>query len=959
MVHGNDFRLLTLGRLALLTPAGEEDDSLGKQRRRLALLAVLALARRPLPREVLAEMFWGDQDEAKARHSLDNSLSHFRRVLGSEVLARRQTEIALAEEVPLDVDAVELADAVAAREYGRAATLYGGSFLDGVHIEGSDRFERWVDGERRRLESLFLEACQKECMALARARRWDECAALAARWLETAPLSTDAALYRLNALKAPGTRDAYQAAFAEYERIRRLLEREYELAPDKAVAALAGEIATRLEQSAPGAAAADPTGAPISGRAATPPAPAPPASAPERLAASSASAAGSKSWRTRRAAFVAVLALAVGALVAVAVATRRAEDEPAGSLMATGVLTPRERILVADFENRTADSSLGIVVTHMLRVDLSQSRAIRVVPPSAVGEVLGRMKRPAAAPVDATVAREVAVREGIKAVIAGEVAAVGSRYVLSAQLLASETGEVLAAGRETADDSTRVIRAVDRLSQQLRERIGESLRSIRATPPLERVTTPSLEALRKYSLASRAYYVEGDGEKAAALYEGAIALDSTFAAAHQGLGAMWINRSDRRARAIGALTKAFQYRQQLTERERYLAEAAYYLRVTSEYEKAAAAYRALLDVIPDDQTALNNLGIAYSEMSDYARAEQSYRRAIELDSSDSFVRYTNVYHYQVIFGRLAEAETTLARAKAKFPGNSLVEAVGIGLVAARGDYAGAEALLRKVRGPNLVAIDRTALASLAVLRGKLADAERYLDDGVAVHAEGGAPQAAVEVATLAGYLDVWFRRAPERGVRRVEAALAKYPLVKMHPLDRPYLPLASFFALAGQPTRARALVTEFEAIDPALRRRQEPGRHAALGVIALAEGRPADAVAELRLADRGQCPVCVVPDLGRAHDAAGERDSAVATYERYARHRMTSLIFFADYFRYEASRAGIYERMGELYEERGDRARAAEYYTRFLDLWKDADAELQPLVADVERRLARLREDGG
>jgi len=189
--------------------------------------------------------------------------------------------------------------------------------------------------------------------------------------------------------------------------------------------------------------------------------------------------------------------------------------------------------------------------------------------------------------------------------------------------------------------------------------------------------------------------------------------------------------------------------------------------------------------------------------------------------------------------------------------------------------------------------------------------------------------------------------------------LAKRPLAKMHPLDRPYLPLASFFALAGQPARARALVAEYEAIDPVLRRRTEPARHAALGAIALAEGRADDALAEFRLADRGQCPVCALPDLGRAYDVAGNRDSATAVYERYARHRMTTLLYFPQYFDYEASRAAIYKRLGELYEERGDRARAAEYYTRFVEQWKEADPELRPAVDDVVRRLARLRADRG
>src|SRR3712207_8580392 len=102
------------------------DPSFGRQRRKLALLAVLALARRPLSRDYLVEMFWGDQDEERARHSLSDALSHLRRVLGRDAIAVRQAEVALGEEARLAVDAIELADAVAAREHERAVALYAG-----------------------------------------------------------------------------------------------------------------------------------------------------------------------------------------------------------------------------------------------------------------------------------------------------------------------------------------------------------------------------------------------------------------------------------------------------------------------------------------------------------------------------------------------------------------------------------------------------------------------------------------------------------------------------------------------------------------------------------------------------------------------------------------------------------------------------------------------------------------
>lgn len=243
------FRLITLGRLALSASDGSEDASLATRRRKLALLAVLATAGRPLSRAVLAESFWGDQDQERARHSLSDALSHLRRVLGRDAITARQADVWIAPDCRLTVDALDLAAAAAARDAARVVALYGGPFMDGVCVPRSCTFEQWAVRERDRLERLFLAACDGRCFALARTRQWDDCATLAARWLGIAPLSVDAALYRLNALKAPLTRDAYARALVAYDRLVRRLRDEYGLTPDARVAALAGDIATALRTS--------------------------------------------------------------------------------------------------------------------------------------------------------------------------------------------------------------------------------------------------------------------------------------------------------------------------------------------------------------------------------------------------------------------------------------------------------------------------------------------------------------------------------------------------------------------------------------------------------------------------------------------------------------------------------------------------------------------------------------
>jgi TolB-like protein len=134
-----------------------------------------------------------------------------------------------------------------------------------------------------------------------------------------------------------------------------------------------------------------------------------------------------------------------------------------GTLMARGALSERDRIVLADFENRTGDSTLATTVTELLRTDLSQSRAVSVYDVAQLSEVVRQMQLPPGTRVNFDVAKDVATRQGLKAVLAGEISSLGTSYVLSARLVATNTGDVLWAGRETAT-ADGLSAAVDRLS---------------------------------------------------------------------------------------------------------------------------------------------------------------------------------------------------------------------------------------------------------------------------------------------------------------------------------------------------------------------------------------------------------------------------------------------------------------------------------------------------------------
>ena len=643
----------------------------------------------------------------------------------------------------------------------------------------------------------------------------------------------------------------------------------------------------------------------------------------------------------------------LGLGTAVYMAMRLLGIGPVGTLVASGVLAQRDRLVLADFENRTADSTLGPSLTEALRVDLAQSGVIRLLDAAAVGQALGRMGRAPGAPLDLARARELAQREGAKAVVHGQIDPLGRGYVVSAELLSAADGAALVSVRETAQDDGAIIAAVDRLSGRLRERIGESLKTIRASDPLEQVTTGSLEALRKYSQGVRASDA-ADMVRAVTLLDEAIALDTTFAMAYRKLAVVLSNAGGAQSRIAAAATQAFRHRDRLTPFERDLAEAYYYTRVEYDPAKTEAAYRAALEQQPENGVALNNLSLLYNGLRRFPEAESLTVRGLAV-APTQWALYVNAMQAQVARGKDADAARTAGLLAQRAPGNPMVHFVRIFLAAARREYDRAEvetqALAQSTRDPTWQAGTAGALAAINLVRGKLAVAEAQFRRAMAVDEQRGVPGKYIEDAIGIAIMDVHYRKAPDAGRREVEEALRRHPLASIPAEDRPYLALAFLYADAGRPDRARQILAEYEAAVPEGVRRGQSSRYGVAAHIAFAEGRTQDAIRDYRRwYDEDGCAVCGLFLLARAYERAGQRDSAVAVYER----AVTTPGYFRA-FEESATLGPTYRRLGELYEERGDTSRARDYYGRFVELWKDADAELQPSVREVRQKLEHAK----
>jgi len=666
-----------------------------------------------------------------------------------------------------------------------------------------------------------------------------------------------------------------------------------------------------------------------------------------RPSAPGVSLAGSPRRRGLAAAGLVALALGGGVL---ALYAGGAFD--GASLVDRGMLADRGRILIADFRSPSADSALGGAVTEAFRIDLAQSRAVTLVQPDYVRQTLERMQRDPNTPLDAQVAREVAIRDGIEAVLTGDIAHAGSGFVISARLVSSQSGAALVALRETADDSTRILRAIDRLSHNLRRQIGESLRTIDDNEALEQVTTPSLEALRKYSQSQMAN-AEGDTERSLALLREAIVLDTGFAMAYRRLGVLIGNSGGRRSDQVDALTRAYAHRDRLTDRERYLTLGTYYMQVSGDRERAAASYRSLLDEHPNDVVALNNLSIILTESGSFAQAEALARRAIAVQPAMPAF-WSNLLNAQVLQGKLDSAQASVAALRTVARSPAFAAELEIGLAVQRGEYDTATAMVRRLGDSRRESVEvqrqvSGQLAGLAAVQGRLAEADAQLGRLVTMNDEGGRPETALFFQMVRAGIELWFRGNANRALQQADAALRRQPLSNFDPRDRPYLGIAILFAEAGRPDRARALLSEFDRVVPEGDRRLAlEARHAVLGAIALAERRPQEAINEFRAQDEASF-VGADANLGRAYDLAGMPDSAIASYQRYLDTPFIGRLPLDAMWRGRA----LY-RLGELYEERGDRVKAADRYSEFVKLWKRADPDLQPKVTEAKQRLEAL-----
>ena len=238
-------------------------------------------------------------------------------------------------------------------------------------------------------------------------------------------------------------------------------------------------------------------------------------------------------------------------------------------------LTDKDTIVLADFTNTTGDSIFDGTLRQGLSAQLEQSPFLNLLSDQRIAQTLALMSQPRDARLTRKLAREVCQRTASAATIEGSIASLGSQYLLGLQAVNCHNGDTLAEQRVTANGKGQVLKALGEEATRIRRRLGESLASVEKfdTPP-ENVTTPSLEALRAYSLGWRAAYVNSDWVAALPFFQQAISLDPNFAMAYARLGSSYFTCGEI-GRAAENTRKAYERRARVSEREKSYIDSHY------------------------------------------------------------------------------------------------------------------------------------------------------------------------------------------------------------------------------------------------------------------------------------------------------------------------------------------------------------------------------------------------
>jgi serine/threonine protein kinase/Flp pilus assembly protein TadD len=599
-------------------------------------------------------------------------------------------------------------------------------------------------------------------------------------------------------------------------------------------------------------------------------------------------------------------------------------------------LTDKDSVLLADFVNKTGDPVFDDALKQALTIELNQSPFLNIVSDRKIEETLRLMGQPTAQHITPELAQEVCIRTGSKATVLGSISNLGGQYVVGLNAVGCGGGDTLASEQGTAAGKRDVLKTLGKAAGKLRGKLGESLATVEKFDVPAEATTPSLEALKAYSMGGRTAIRTGDTE-AIPFYKRAIELDPNFALAYAALGASYFNLNQADLAAENA-TKAYELRDRVSERERYRIATTYYHAVTGDLEKATKEYELWSKSYPRDHTPPLNLGVVYQQLGQYDKAVVETKESLLL--APTTTGYGNLAFEYIALDRLEDAENVSRQAQAKsFDGLYIRENLYL-LAFRRGDSKGMEQQLAWAAG---------RVGDEDVMLSGQADTDAYY--GRLVRARDYSRRAS-ESAVRAGSKEtaaLWQATAALREAEFGNTAVARQnadAALSLQSGSAVKLLAALTLARAGDTAKAKRLVEQLEteriaSTDTMLKLYCLPTIQ---GAIEISKDNPSRGILDLEAAVPYELggplsfpylyPVWV---RGHAYMAAHNGVAAAAEFQKLIDHPGIVIN--------QPIGSLAHLELGRAYALSGDNVKARASYQNFLTLWKDADPDIPILIA--------------
>jgi len=609
-------------------------------------------------------------------------------------------------------------------------------------------------------------------------------------------------------------------------------------------------------------------------------------------------------------------------------------------------LTEKDTIVVADFDNRTADSVFDDTLKQALTVGLEQSPYLNVVSDQKIGEGLKLMGRDSGQRVTGEMALDLCQRVRGNALLQGSIASLGSQYVIVLTVTNCATGNPLASEEVRAESKEKILPELDKAASNLRGKLGESVGSIeKYDTPMEQATTPSLAALQAYSAGVKTWPNRGSAA-AVPFYKRALELDPNFVMAYARLGQAYSNMGMQDVAAENS-SKAFRLRDRVSQRERFLIDSYYYF-VTGEYEKAIQVGEQWRQVYPREAVPAHNLAWDYRYIGRFDDSLREAREAVRLEPVAK--NYYVLAEMATALNLQDEARTAMAALAAlKTPNrNPMMDALELYRLAfVRDDTADMQKQVTLAAGTDFEGYFLDMQSETEAYHGRIRKAREFTRRAVKLeiggHEDGMEWAGGFEMKSALREAAFGYHEQAKHDVTTA-LSYSRQPDVRFR--------AAFVLALVGDTGRGESIAAELAKrypLDTSINMYGVPSVRAA---IELSRNNPAKAVQELDVTspyelgcDFDEMPFFPVYIRGQAFLAMHQGREAAAEFRKYIDHPGVVL----------NNPLGAVARVGlaRAYAMQGDTAKARAAYQDFFSLWKDADPDV-PILKEAKAEYAKL-----